>query len=363
MRKNQVTVIDGYARLEGAGNIIVEQDGATVAQVQSDSTVIATGARPRSLPGMEPDGKLIWTYREAMTPSHLPKRLLVVGSGAIGIEFASFYRALGSEVTVVEILPQILPTEDEEISALARKAFEKEGIEIYTDAEISRISKRADELVAVLNTEEGEFERTFDRAILSVGVTGNVEGLGLETTGIQVEKSFIQSNNTLETAEAGVYAIGDVAGPPCLAHKASHEGVICAEHIAGQDIHPLRRDRVPGCTYCHPQIASVGMSEQTARAEGHRVNIGRFPLQASGKAIAIGEPEGLVKTLFDADTGELLGAHMLGPDVTEMIQGFVVALGLETTEAELMTTIFPHPTVSEAMHEAVLDAYGRAINA
>ena len=363
MRKHKVEVFDGEARLTGGGGLAVTKDGAAVAELEAEHVILATGARPRSLHGLEPDGRLVWTYREAMTPETMPRSLLVIGSGAIGVEFASFYHALGAEVTVVEVLPRILPVEDEEISAFARDQFEKQGIAIHTGATVESLAKGADGVTASIATEEGALEAAFDRAILAVGVTGNVEGLGLEATAARVDRGAIAVNEWLETDEPGLYAIGDVAGPPLLAHKAMHEGVICVERIAGlETARPMDRRRIPGCTYCHPQIASVGLTEQAARETGREPRVGRFPLAGNGKAIAIGDTGGMVKTVFDAETDELLGAHLVGPDVTEMIQGFAVAMGLETTEAELMETIFPHPTVSEAMHESVLDAYGRALH-
>ena len=363
MRKHKVEVFDGEGRLTGGGGLAVARDGAAVAELEAEHVILATGARPRSLPGLEPDGRLVWTYREAMTPETMPRSLLVIGSGAIGVEFASFYHALGAEVTVVEVLPRILPVEDEEISAFARDQFEKQGVAIHTGATVEALAKGADGVTASIATEEGALEAAFDRAILAVGVTGNVEGLGLEATAARVDRGAIAVNEWLETDEPGLYAIGDVAGPPLLAHKAMHEGVICVERIAGlETARPMDRRRIPGCTYCHPQIASVGLTEQAARETGREPRVGRFPLAGNGKAIAIGDTGGMVKTVFDAETDELLGAHLVGPDVTEMIQGFAVAMGLETTEAELMETIFPHPTVSEAMHESVLDAYGRALH-
>ena len=363
MRKHKVEVFEGEARLTGGGGLAVAKDGAAAAELEAEHVILATGARPRSLPGLEPDGRLVWTYREAMTPETMPRSLLVIGSGAIGVEFASFYHALGAEVTVVEVLPRILPVEDEEISAFARDQFEKQGIAIHTGATVESLAKGADGVTASIATEEGALEAAFDRAILAVGVTGNVEGLGLEATAARVDRGAIAVNEWLETDEPGLYAIGDVAGPPLLAHKAMHEGVICVDRIAGlETARPMDRRRIPGCTYCHPQIASVGLTEQAARETGRDARVGRFPLAGNGKAIAIGDTGGMVKTVFDAETDELLGAHLVGPDVTEMIQGFAVAMGLETTEAELMETIFPHPTVSEAMHESVLDAYGRALH-
>ena len=360
LKKNKVQVYNGVARITEPGRVAV--DGAQAATLSADAIVVATGARAKSLPGIEPDGRRVWTAREAMVPDALPKRLLVIGAGAIGIEFASFYRTLGSEVTVVEVLPEILPTEDAEIAAGARRAFENTGIAIHTATSVASLEQSANELKAVLKSATGTFEGTFDRAILAVGVTGNVEDLGLERTRVVVERGFIRIDATCETAEPGIYAIGDVAGPPCLAHKASHEAVACVERIAGQNAHPLDRNRIPGCTYSHPQIASIGLTERAAAAAGRQIRIGRFPLIGNGKAIAIGDANGMIKTLFDAQTGELLGAHMVGPGVTELIHGFAIAMGAETTEAELIGTVFPHPTISEAMHESVLAAYGRALH-
>jgi len=363
LKKNKVAVIKGSARFTGPGRIVV--DGKQPATLTADAIVIATGARPKSLPGIEPDGKLVWTSREAMVPDALPKRLLVIGAGAIGVEFASFYRTLGSAVTLVEALPQILPVEDGEIAALARKSFEAAGIVVHTETTIAALRKTQDGLTVTLKSANGSVEATeagFDRAILAVGVTGNVEDLGLEHTRVATDRGFVRTNGQCETDEPGIYAIGDVAGPPCLAHKASHEAVACIEHIAGLDSHPLDRTRIPGCTYSHPQIASIGLTERAATAAGRSVRIGRFPLIGNGKAIAIGDSNGLIKTLFDSGTGELLGAHLVGPGVTELIQGFAIAMGAETTEAELIATVFPHPTLSEAMHESVLAAYGRAIH-
>ena len=363
LRKNKVQVFDGSARLTGEGGVVVEKDGEVVAELGADSIILATGARARSLPGLEPDGELVWTYKEAMAPTAMPDSLLVIGSGAIGVEFASFYRALGAEVTVVEVLPRILPVEDEEISAFAREEFEKQGITIHTNATVQSLERGDNSVTATIATADGTVEATFDRAILAVGVTGNVEGLGLEATAATVDRGAIVVNEWLETGEPGMYAIGDVAGPPLLAHKAMHEGVMCVERIAGlPSARPVERRRIPGCTYCHPQVASVGLTEAAAQEAGFSVRVGRFPLVGNGKAIAVGDTAGMVKTVFDADTDELLGAHMVGPDVTEMIQGFVVAMGLETTEAELMETVFPHPTISEAMHESVLDAYDRVLH-
>ncbi len=365
LKKNGVEVHDGFGRLAGPGRVAIDlADGSAALELDARNIILATGARARSLPGLEADGDLIWTYKEAMVPTELPARLLVVGSGAIGIEFASFYRDLGSEVTVVEALPRILPVEDEEISQVAHKAFEKQGIELHVAATVSSLEKGNGEVTATITPENGEEKvATFDRVILAVGIVGNVENLGLEGTGVEVDRTHIVTNEWTETGEPGVYAIGDVAGPPWLAHKATHEGVLCADRIAGEPgIHPMHKERIPGCTYCRPQIASVGLSEAAASELGREVRVGRFPFRANGKAIALGEMEGLVKTIFDAKTGELLGAHLIGAEVTELIQGFVVAMNLETTEAELMNSIFPHPTLSEMMHESTLAAYGRAIH-
>ena len=324
--------------------------------------IVATGARPRVLPGLEPDKKLVWTYFEAMVPDKMPKSLLVVGSGAIGIEFASFYRTMGAEVTVVEVLPQILPVEDADISKFAHKAFEKQGIKLLTNTKVTKLEKKSDSVVATIDDGKKPQAVEFDRVISAVGVVGNIENLGLEKLGVKTERGCIVIDGYGKTNIPGIYAIGDVAGPPMLAHKAEHEGVICVEKIKGLDAHPMKKEQIPGCTYCHPQVASVGLTEAKAKAAGFELKIGRFPFLANGKAIALGEDQGLVKTIFDAKTGRLIGAHMVGAEVTELIQGFVVAMGLETTEEELMHTVFPHPTLSEMMHESVLDAYGRVIH-
>jgi dihydrolipoamide dehydrogenase len=362
MRKNKVAVFDGHGRLAGKGKIAVEKGGKPVADLAGKHIILATGARARTLPGIETDGKSVWTYKEAMVPPAMPKSLLVIGSGAIGIEFASFYRDMGAEVTVVEVLDRILPVEDEEISAFARKAFEKQGIKIHTGAQVKSL-KHGKVLTAQVEAGGKVFEVGAERVILAVGITGNVEDIGLDGTGIKVERGHVVVDEWLRTGEAGVYAIGDLVGPPWLAHKAMHEGVICVEKIAGvNEVHPLDVRNIPGCTYCRPQIASVGLTEKAARDAGYEVKIGHFPFLANGKAIALGEPEGMVKTVFDAKTGELLGAHMVGAEVTELIQGYAIAKTLETTESELMATVFPHPTLSEMMHESVLDAYGRALH-
>ncbi|OIQ92711.1 dihydrolipoyl dehydrogenase [mine drainage metagenome] len=363
LKKNKVAVFDGQGKLAGPGKVAVSKNDKAVADLTARHIILATGARARILPGLEPDGKLVWTYKEALVPDSCPKRLLVVGSGAIGIEFASFFHALGADVTVVEALDRVMPVEDAEISAFARKSFEKQGMKILTGAAIKGVAKTVSEVTVTVEAGGKSQAMTVDRVITAIGIVGNVENLGLEGTRVQVERSHVVVNQWLETGEPGVYAIGDIAGAPWLAHKASHEGVICVEKIAGlKDVHPLNTRNIPGCTYCHPQVASVGLTEAKAKELGYAVKVGRFPFVGNGKAIALGETEGLVKTVFDAKTGELLGAHMVGAEVTEMIQGYMVAKTLETTEADLMHAVFPHPTLSEMMHEAVLDAYGRAIH-
>ena len=363
LKKNKVTVYDGWGKLQGVGKVAVEKDGKVVETLSAKHIIVATGARARELTNLEPDGKLVWTYKEAMTPKEMPKSLLVVGSGAIGIEFASFYRSMGAEVTVVEVMDRILPVEDEEISALAHKAFEKQGMKIMTGAKVTKLDKSKTNVKVSAETPKGNQEITVDVVISAVGIVANIENIGLDSTKVKVDRGHIVTNEWLETAEKGVYAIGDVTAPPWLAHKASHEGIICVEKIAGvKDVHPLNKLNIPGCTYCHPQIASIGLTEAKAKEQGYKIKVGRFPFMGNGKAIALGEPEGLVKTIFDEKTGELLGAHMVGSEVTEMIQGYGVAKTLETTEVELMHTIFPHPTLSEMMHESVLSAYGKAIH-
>ena len=367
LKKNKVTVFDATARLDGVAGglrkLKLEKDGKPVGDLTAKNVILATGARARSVPGLEPDGKLIWTYKEAMVPASMPKWLLVVGSGAIGIEFASFYRNLGAEVIVVEMLDRILPVEDEEISAFARKSFEKQGMKIITSATVKEAKRGADSVVVTIDVKGKTETVTVDRVIVAIGIVGNVENLGLEGTKIKVDRTHVGIDEHMFTGEPGVYAIGDLVGPPWLAHKASHEGVLCVEHIAGiKGVHKLDTDNIPGCTYCMPQVASVGLTEAKAKAAGYELKVGHFPYIGNGKAIALGEPEGMIKTVFDAKTGALLGAHMIGAEVTELIQGYVIGKTLETTEAELMATIFPHPTLSETMHEAVLDAYGRAIH-
>ena len=364
LKKHKVTVVDGEGRLAGPGKLEVTKDGKPVASLTAKHIILATGARARTLPGLEPDGKFVWSYMEALVPDVMPKSLLVVGSGAIGIEFASFFRTLGADVTVVEMLPQILPVEDTEIAALARKQFEKDGMKIITGAKVTELKKGKNTVTAVIEDAKGvKSELAVERVISAVGVVGNIEDLGLEGTKVKTDRGCIVADGYGRTGEPGVYAIGDVAGPPMLAHKASHEGITCIENIAGlKDVHTMDRNQIPGCTYCHPQIASVGMTEAAAKEAGRKVRVGRFPFMGNGKAIALGDPEGMIKTVFDDKTGELLGAHMVGVEVTELIQGYVVAMGLETTEADLMHTVFPHPTLSEMMHESVLDAYGRVIH-
>ena len=369
MRKNKVSVIWGEAFIDAPGKVTVKPSKSEAPKgalepgsYQAKHIIIATGARPHVLPGIEPDKKLVWTYFDAMVPDRMPKSLLIIGSGAIGIEFASFYRTLGAEVTVVEVLPQILPAEDAEIAALARKSFEKQGIKILTNAKLTKLDKKSDSVTATI--EEGGKSQTItaERVISAVGVVGNIENLGLEKLGVQTERGMITVDHFNKTNVPGIYAIGDVSGPPMLAHKAEHEGVVCIEAIKGLHPHPMNKLLIPGCTYCSPQIASVGLTEEAAKEKKRDIRVGHFPFMANGKAIAMGEDQGLVKVIFDKKTGQLLGAHMIGAEVTELIQGYVVAMNLETTEEELMRTVFPHPTLSEAMHEAVLDAYGRVLN-
>jgi dihydrolipoamide dehydrogenase len=363
LKKNKVTVFDGFGKLLGGGKLSVEKDGKAIDQLTGKHIIIASGARARVLPGLEPDGKLVWTYKEAMVPEEMPKSLLVMGSGAIGVEFANFYRTLGVDVTLVELMDRILPVEDEEISALARKAFEKQGMKIMTGAKVTKLDKSKTNVKVTVEANGKNEEITVDRVIMAVGIVGNIENMGLEKLKVKTDRGFIMTDEWSQTGEPGVYAIGDVAGAPMLAHKASHEGVICVEKIAGvKDVHPLKKANIPGCTYCMPQVASVGMTEKAAREKGLKIKVGKFPFMGNGKAIALGEPEGLIKTIFDETTGELLGAHMIGAEVTELIQGYVITKTLEGTEAELMHTIFAHPTLSEMMHESVLSAYGKAIH-
>lgn len=369
MKKNKVEVFDGFAKFLDAKKISVTKDGKEVEQIEASYFVVATGARARIIQGMEPDGENIWTYREAMTAKALPKSLIVVGSGAIGSEFASFYRNMGSEVTLIEMAENILPVEDEEISKLARKSFEKQGIKILTSASLKSLTKTKEEVIAKVEIAGKIEEVKAQKVIMAVGIVANVENLGLEKTKVRVEKGRIETNGYMETSEPNIFAIGDVAGAPWLAHKASHEGIIASEKIAsklgkydGKKVHPIKKENVPGCTYAMPQIASIGLTEKKAKELGKKIKVGRFPYLANGKAIAMGELEGLIKVIFDEKTGELLGAHLIGAEVTEMIQGFVIAKQAELTEEDLMHTIFAHPTMSEMMHEAVLDAYGKAIH-
>jgi dihydrolipoamide dehydrogenase len=352
MRKNKITIFAGDAIFQNKNTVSVGDD-----TIIADNIIVATGARARNLPHIQVDGDRIWDARSAMTPTFMPKKLLIIGAGAIGVEFASFYNTLGAKVTLVEVMDQILPAEDSEIADLAKQSFVNQGMEVLTATGVDEVKVTGKTLTATIDGKS----RKFDAAILSVGVSGNVEDLGLEAIGVEIERGFISVDEYQQTSVDGVYAIGDVAGVPCLAHKASHEGIIAVEGIVGEMPHPLNKERIPGCTYSHPQVASIGLSEVQAGERGE-IKVGRFPLLANGKAVAVNDTEGLVKTIFDASTGALLGAHMIGPGVTEMIQGFAVAIGLETTESELMETIFPHPTLSEAMHESVLSAYGRTIN-
>ena len=364
MKKNKVTVFDGFARITGKGQLgVYDKANQKIEDIAAKHIILAVGARARSFPGMEPDGKLIWTYREAMVPTEMPKKLLVVGSGAIGSEFASFYLNMGAEVTLVEVQDRVLPVEDAEVSAFVAKQFTAQGMQLRVGTTVKKLEKGKNDVTATLVDKEGKEEKLkVDRVILAVGIVPNTENIGLENTKVKTERGHIKINEYCETDEPGVYAIGDVVGAPWLAHKASHEAVICVEKIAGKHPHPLQVKNIPGCTYCRPQVASVGLTEQAAKDAGYTLKVGRFPFYGNGKAIAMGEMDGFVKTVFDAKTGELLGAHMVGAEVTEMIQGYVVAKSMEGTEADLMHAIFPHPTISETMHESVLDAYGRALH-
>ncbi|MDM7458876.1 MAG: dihydrolipoyl dehydrogenase [Paracoccus sp. (in: a-proteobacteria)] len=360
-KNNKVTVIMGEARLAGRGKVSVKTDKGTE-EMTAKSIVLATGARARELPGLEPDGKRVWNYKHALVPPHMPKKLLVIGSGAIGIEFASFFNTLGAKTTVVEVMDRILPVEDAEISAFAKKQFVKQGMTILEKTTVRKLDRKGDSVTAHIESGGKTETHDFDTVISAVGIVGNTEGLGLEEAGIKIDRTHVVTDEYCRTGVDGIYAIGDLAGAPWLAHKASHEGVMVAELIAGKKPHPIKPGSIAGCTYCHPQVASVGLTEAKAKEQGLEIKVGRFPFIGNGKAIALGEPEGMVKTVFDARTGELLGAHMVGAEVTELIQGFVVGRQLETTEQDLMETVFPHPTLSEMMHEAVLDAYGRAIH-
>ncbi|MCP5076072.1 MAG: dihydrolipoyl dehydrogenase [Rhodobacteraceae bacterium] len=361
LKKNKVKVFMGEASLKKGGKVSVKAEKSTD-EISAKNIVIATGARARELPGLEADGDLVWTYKHALQPPHMPKKLLVIGSGAIGIEFASFYNTLGAETTVVEVMERILPVEDAEIAALAKKQFVKQGMKILEGAMVKKLDRAKGKVTAHIAVDGKVEKQEFDTVISAVGIVGNTEGLGMEDVGIKVDRSHVVTDEFCRTGIPGVYAIGDLAAPPWLAHKASHEGVMVADLIAGKHAHPVKPDSIAGCTYCQPQIASVGMTEAQAKEKGLNINVGRFPFMGNGKAIALGEPDGLVKTIFDAKTGELLGAHMIGAEVTELIQGYVIGRQLETTEEDLMHTVFPHPTLSEMMHESVLDAYGAAIH-
>ncbi len=363
LKKNKVETLIGEGRLVGQGKVSVT-NGSDTQEISAKNIILATGARARTLPGLEPDGEIVWSYREAMVPKTMPKSLLVIGSGAIGIEFASFYNTFGAEVTVVELMDRVLPVEDAEISTFAAKTFKKQGMTLLTGAKVIGLKKTKSGAEATIELPGGKTDIVrVEKVISAVGITGNIEDIGLESLGIKTDRGHVVVNEWCETGVEGIYAIGDLVGPPWLAHKASHEGVLVAERIAGiKGVHPMNTDNIPGCTYCHPQVASVGMTEAKAKEAGYEIKVGRFPFIGNGKAIALGEPEGLIKTIFDAKTGELLGAHMVGAEVTELIQGYTLARQLETTEADLMATVFPHPTLSEMMHESVLDAYGRALH-
>ena len=361
-KKNKITTIMGEAKITARGKVSVKTDKGTE-ELTAGNIVLATGARARNLPGLEADGERVWSYKHALVPPHMPKKLLVIGSGAIGIEFASFYNTLGADTTVVEVMDRVLPVEDEEISKFAKKQFEKQGMKILQKATVKSLDRQADKVIATIESNGAAETHEFDTVISAVGIVGNVEGLGLEELGVKVERSHVITDEYCRTGVEGLYAIGDVAGAPWLAHKASHEGVMVAELIAGRnDVHPVRPESIAGCTYCYPQVASVGLTEAKAREAGHDIKVGHFPFIGNGKAIALGEAEGMVKTIFDRKTGELLGAHMIGAEVTELIQGYVIGRQLETTEEDLAHTVFPHPTLSEMMHESVLDADGRAIH-
>ncbi len=361
LKKNKVKTFMGTATIPAKGKVEVAGEKGTDTLI-AKNIVLATGARARELPGLEADGDLVWTYKHALTPSRMPKKLLVIGSGAIGIEFASFYNTLGADTTVVEVMDRILPVEDAEISAFAKKSFEKQGMKIREKTMVKKLDRATGKVTAHIEQNGKVTTEEFDTVISAVGIVGNVEGLGLEKLGVKVDRTHVVTDEYCGTGVDGIYAIGDIAGAPWLAHKASHEGVMVAEKIAGHDVHPVKPESIAGCTYCHPQIASVGMTEAKAKEAGHKVKVGRFPFIGNGKAIALGEPDGMVKTVWDEKTGELLGAHMVGAEVTEQIQGYVIGRQLETTEEDLMHTVFPHPTLSEMMHESVLDAYGRAIH-
>ena len=361
MKKNKVTVFMGEATIPAKGRVSVKSEKGAQ-ELTAKNIVLATGARARELPGLEADGDLVWTYKTALTPPRMPKKLLVIGSGAIGIEFASFYNTLGADTTVVEVMDRVLPVEDEEISAFAKKSFEKQGMQIMQKAMVKKLDRSKGKVIVQIEKDGKITTQDFDTVISAVGIVGNVEGLGLEELGVKLDRTHVVTDEYCRTGVDGLYAIGDIAGAPWLAHKASHEGVMVADLIAGKHAHPVKPETIAGCTYCHPQVASVGYTEAKAKELGYDIKVGRFPFIGNGKAIALGEAEGLVKTIFDAKTGELLGAHMIGAEVTEMIQGYVIGRQLETTEEDLMNTVFPHPTLSEMMHESVLDAYDRVIH-
>ena len=361
MKKNKITVFMGVATIPKAGIVSIKTEKG-VEELTGKAIILATGARARELPGLEADGDLVWTYRHALQPKRMPKKLLVIGSGAIGIEFASFFNTLGADTTVVEVMDRVLPVEVAEVSAFAKKAFVKQGMKIFEKTTVKKLDRSAGKVVAHLEDANGTTTAEFDTVISAVGIVGNVEGLGLEALGVKIDRTHVVTDEFCRTGVAGLYAIGDIAGAPWLAHKASHEGVMVAELIAGGHPHPIKPGSIAGCTYCHPQVASVGMTEQKAKDAGFEIKVGRFPFIGNGKAIALGEAEGFIKAVFDAKTGELLGAHMIGAEVTELIQGYVIGRQLETTEEDLMNTVFPHPTLSEMMHESVLDAYGRALH-
>ncbi|WP_010141811.1 dihydrolipoyl dehydrogenase [Oceanicola sp. S124] len=361
LKKNKVTVIMGEASLPAKGKVSVKTKDGTE-ELTGKTIVLATGARARELPGLEADGDLVWTYRHALKPARMPKKLLVIGSGAIGIEFASFYNTLGADTTVVEVMDRVLPVEDADISAFAKKQFVKQGMKIMEKAMVKKLDRAKGKVTAHIEVGGKVETQEFDTVISAVGIVGNVENLGLEELGVKVDRTHVVVDEYCRTGVEGLYAIGDIAGAPWLAHKASHEGVMVAEHAAGKKVHPIRPNSIAGCTYCHPQVASVGLTEAKAKDAGYDIKVGKFPFIGNGKAVALGEPEGLIKTIFDAKTGELLGAHMVGAEVTELIQGYVVGQALETTEEDLMHTVFPHPTLSEMLHESVLQAYGRAIH-
>jgi dihydrolipoamide dehydrogenase len=361
MKKNKVTVVMGEATIPAKGKVSVKTAKGTE-DLAAPNIVLATGARARELPGLEADGKLVWTYRHALQPPHMPKKLLVIGSGAIGIEFASFYNTLGADTTVVEVMDRVLPVEDAEISAFAKKSFEKQGMKIMQKAMVKKLDRAGDKVTAHIEVGGKVEKHEFDTVISAVGIVGNVENLGLEDLGVKIDRTHVVTDEYCRTGVKGLYAIGDIAGAPWLAHKASHEGVMVAELMAGLHAHPVKPESIAGCTYCHPQVASVGYTEAKAKELGYEIKVGRFPFIGNGKAIALGEENGMIKTIFNAKTGELLGAHMIGAEVTELIQGYVIGRQMETTEEDLMHTVFPHPTLSEMMHESVLDAYGRVIH-